>query len=33
MAALALPASAQKFALVDMEYILNHIPALSLIHI
>ena len=27
MAALALPASAQKFALVDMEYILNHIPA------
>lgn len=27
MAALALPVSAQKFALVDMEYILNHIPA------
>jgi outer membrane protein len=27
MASLVLPASAQKFALVDMEYILNHIPA------
>ena len=27
MASLALPASAQKFALVDMEYILGHIPA------
>ncbi|MBQ5642774.1 MAG: OmpH family outer membrane protein [Bacteroidaceae bacterium] len=27
MAFLALPVSAQKFALVDMEYILNHIPA------
>jgi outer membrane protein len=24
---LALPVNAQKFALVDMEYILNHIPA------
>ena len=27
MTTLALPVSAQKFALVDMEYILNHIPA------
>lgn len=27
MASLALPARAQKFALVDMEYILGHIPA------
>lgn len=27
LASLSLPASAQKFALVDMEYILNHIPA------
>lgn len=27
MASLALTANAQKFALVDMEYILNHIPA------
>ena len=27
MASLVLPASAQKFALVDMEYILGHIPA------
>ena len=27
MAGFALSAGAQKFALVDMEYILNHIPA------
>ena len=27
VASLALPVNAQKFALVDMEYILNHIPA------
>ena len=27
MVSLILPAGAQKFALVDMEYILNHIPA------
>ena len=29
MASFALSAGAQKFALVDMEYILNHIPAYS----